>query len=377
MSRGEPTAIATRIAELCRPLGRVQLMEVCGTHTVSIFRHGLRSLLPANLRLVSGPGCPVCVTAQRDLDAACLLARQPGVILATYGDMLRVPGRLGSLADQRARGAQVRVVTSAMQALRLAIGHRDRPVVFFAVGFETTAPATAALVRAAAGRGADNLFVYACHKRIVPAMMALLDDPACAIDGFLCPGHVSVIIGSDAYAPIVQRYLRPCVVAGFEPVQILRAIERLVTQIARGDARLENAYPQAVSARGNRVAQRLLDEVFEPCDARWRGLGVIAGSGLRLRQQYARFDAAARFELSLPDDYELPGCRCGEVIAGRLDPPDCRLFGRACTPLRPLGPCMVSSEGTCAAWYRYGRQPSGIHRRSSAGRVAEVAHGSG
>ncbi len=377
MSRSDPAEIAGRIATLCRALGRVQLMEVCGTHTVSIFRHGLRSLLPGNLRLISGPGCPVCVTAQQDLDAACRLAAQPGVILATYGDMLRVPGRLGSLADQRACGADVRVVTSAMTALRLAEQNPRRSVVFYAVGFETTAPATAALVQAAARRGVANVFVYASHKRIVPAMAALLDDPACAIDGFLCPGHVSVIIGSAAYAPIVRRYRRPCVVAGFEPLHILRAIERLVAQIASGQARLENAYPQAVGPRGNRVARQLLDEVFEPCDARWRGLGQIPESGLRLRPRYARFDAAARFGIELHEDYELPGCRCGEVIAGKLDPPECRLFARACTPLRPLGPCMVSSEGTCAAWYRFAARPGRVQVRRRAGDFAEVAHESG
>lgn len=347
------------IARVCEQIGRrVQLMEVCGTHTVSIFRSGLRAMLPANLRLISGPGCPVCVTAQRHIDAAIDLAGRDGLILATYGDMLRVPGRCGSLEQRRASGADVRVVQSAMSAVELARRHRDRPVVFLGVGFETTAPATAAAVRRAAVERLENFSVLVSHKLVVPAMAALLEAGETALDGFLCPGHVSVIIGSEAYRPIVARWSMPCVVAGFEPPQIVAALLALVRQVRAGEAQLENAYPQAVTPDGNRAALRLLDEVFEVCDTPWRALGTIGASGLALRDKYRRFDAAERFDIRVGEDVDNPACLCGQVIQGLVEPPECPLFGEGCTPLRPIGPCMVSSEGTCAAWYKYGRGPA-------------------
>ncbi len=334
---------------------KIQLMEVCGTHTVSIFRTGLRSLLPGNLRLVSGPGCPVCVTAQRHIDAAIELARQPGVILTTYGDMIRVPGRAGSLERLRAQGADVRVVNSARTALSIAGQHPDRPVVFLGVGFETTAPATAATVLEAAQRGSENFSVLMCHKLVVPAMRALLEAGDVPLDGFLAPGHVSVIIGTDAYAPLVAQYRRPVVVVGFEPAQMVQGLIALVRQVREQRAAVENVYSAVVGAAGNRVAMNLLAQVFCVADAPWRELGVIPNSGLELRPEYARFDALRRFDVQLGADEPNPVCRCGEVITGKAEPRDCPAFAEACTPLTPIGPCMVSSEGTCAAWYKYGR----------------------
>lgn len=349
-------ALAAEIADLVAARGRsVTLMEVCGTHTVSLFRTGARSLLPRSLRLLSGPGCPVCVTSQGYLDAACTLARRPEVILATYGDMLRVPGSEGSLERLRGEGARVAVVYSARDALRLA---RERPaaeVVFLAVGFETTAPATAAVLLAAAAEGCENFSILAGHKLVIPAMSALLEGGEVPVDGFLCPGHVSVVIGADAFRPIAERYGKPCAVAGFELEGMLSAIRALLAQLAAGEARVDNAYGAAVSAAGNPLAWEMVGKVFEPADDAWRAMGTIPASGLALRAPYRRFDARERFGVAFGPDVQPPGCLCGEVIQGKVSPPDCALFGTGCTPLAPVGPCMVSSEGSCAAWYRYGR----------------------
>lgn len=365
-------AMKSELDSRCARIGRrVQVMEVCGTHTVSFFRSGLRSMLPANLRLVSGPGCPVCVTAQRHIDAAIRLATQPRVVIATYGDMLRVPGRLGSLERRRAAGTRIFVINSARRALELAREHPDETVVFLAVGFETTAPATAATILEAERDGIENFTVLMCHKLVVPAMCALLDDApddppraerdltqrhaGAALDGFLCPGHVSVIIGSDAYRPIVDVYGKPCVVAGFEAMQMAAGLVHLLRQIEEGAARLENVYEGVVSRGGNTVALELMRRVFIEADVAWRALGVIPRSGLELSRRYRRFDAMRRFGVVEGDDEDDPACRCGEVIQGRVEPAQCPLFAGRCTPLTPIGPCMVSSEGTCAAWYRYGR----------------------
>ncbi len=355
MSRPHLQILLEQIAATCSGVGQMRIMEVCGTHTVSIFRHGIRSLLPANLRLVSGPGCPVCVTAQRHIDAAIELAMTEGVIIATYGDMMRVPGRRGSLEESRARGAQIRVVNSARTALQLAREHPDDLVVFLAVGFETTAPATAATVLEADHTAVENFSVLMCHKLIVPAMLALLEDGDAALDGFLCPGHVSVIIGANAYLPIVERFSKACVVAGFEPEQILAGVLELARLIAGKTASVENVYTGVVTAQGNRVALEMLDRVFVRADTTWRGLGVIPESGLELASTYKHFDALDRLGLRLGEDLDDPACRCGEVIQGKVDPRECSLFDRDCTPLHPVGPCMVSSEGTCAAWHKYNR----------------------
>lgn len=359
MSESRAKDLAREIELVCADLDRVQIMEVCGTHTVSIFRNGIRSLLPPHVRLVSGPGCPVCVTAQRHIDAGIELAARDNVIIVTYGDMVRVPGRRGSLEQMRAQGATIHVVNSARAALDLARQEPDRPVVFLAVGFETTAPATAATLVEAARAGVDNFSVLVSHKLVVPAMTALLEEGDVPLDGFLCPGHVSVIIGVQAYRPVVERFGKSCVVTGFEPEPILRGLLALLTSIAVGKPVLENAYAGVVRDDGNPVARRLLDRVFVPADTVWRALGVIPESGLALSPEYERFDAITRFGIELGEDEDHPGCRCGEVIQGKVEPAECSLFGRSCTPMEPIGPCMVSSEGTCAAWYKYNRRTVG------------------
>lgn len=353
------TALRGEIEALCAAIGRrIGLMEVCGTHTVALFRTGVRGMLPANLRLISGPGCPVCVTAQGDIDAAIELADRPGVIITTYGDMIRVPGRRGSLEQRRAEGADVRVVNSAKRALRLARENPSREVVFLAVGFETTAPATAAVVRAAHRERLTNFSVLVSHKLVVPAMRALLADGDAALDGFLCPGHVSVIIGAEAYREVVETYHKPCVVTGFEPAQMVLGITHLLRQIHTGTARLENVYDTVVAPHGNPVARALLAEVFVVAGARWRELGDIPDSGLVLGPRYEAFDAARRFGIVIGPEVINPACLCGSVIQGKVEPRQCKLFATACTPLNPIGPCMVSGEGTCAAWFHYAGAPA-------------------
>lgn len=327
-------------------------MEICGTHTMSIARAGLRSLLPAELKLISGPGCPVCVTDQSYMDQAIWLSRQPGVVIATYGDMVRVPGREGSLAESRATGASVEVVYSAHHAVDLARTHADKQVVFLAVGFETTAPGTALAIQEARELGLKNFSALTAHKLVLPAMRALLAAGDVQVDGFLCPGHVSVILGFDAYREIAEQYGRPCVVAGFDPAQVLAAIAEILRQLEDKSPKACSVYP-SVSAGGNAAAQQLLTEVFQEADAAWRAIGTIPQSGMVLRPEYFSFDAAKRFDLPKAQSYELPGCRCGDVICGRCSPFECGLFGRRCTPRDPVGPCMVSSEGACAAAYKY------------------------
>ncbi len=328
-------------------------MEVCGTHTVSIFRSGLKAMLPDNLELVSGPGCPVCVTAQSYVDAAIELASLPNVVLATYGDMVRVPGTNGSLERERALRANILVVYSIEDAVEFAAANPHRTVVFVAVGFETTAPTTAAGILMAQRGHLKNFCVLPAHKLVVPAMMALLAAGDVALDGFLCPGHVSVIIGSEAYRPIVEQRRKPCVVAGFEPALMIAGLLRLAQMAQRAEAALDNLYSAAVSPRGNPHALRLVDEVFEPTDAVWRGIGSISESGLSIRPTYADYDAIRRFDITFGQDHAPPGCLCGQVIQGKASPVECPLFGDGCTPMAPIGPCMVSSEGTCSAWYKY------------------------
>jgi len=342
----------------------VNFMEVCGTHTVNAFRSGLHSLMPKNVTLLSGPGCPVCVTSQGEIDLFIELAGRPGITLCTYGDMLRVTGKAGSLERARSRGAEVRIVYSPLDAVALAAQHPQRQVTFAAVGFETTTPATAIALLEAKKLGLKNFTALVSHKRIMPALTALLESGTVNVAGFLLPGHVSVIIGYETYRPVVEEYGLPCVVAGFEDLQIAAGLARLTELVRDGTPRLENWYPQAVSAEGNRKAQEVIERVFEPIDARWRGLGVLPDSGLGLRREFSEFDARVRFELTEPDSTEPAGCRCGEVITGRCTPAECGLFGKVCTPINAIGPCMVSSEGTCQAWFRYRRQAT--QRRSDA-----------
>ena len=362
MDRDEAKAIVARIDAACAEAGEVCIMEVCGTHTVNLFRSGVKSLLPEAVHLISGPGCPVCVTSQGYIDAACELAAREGVTVCTYGDMVRVPGRSGSLERQRARGGSVEVVYSARDALRMARNQPNRQVVFLAVGFETTTPGTAATVLAAEADRIENYSVLCGHKLVIPAMDVLLAAGEVPIDGFLCPGHVSVIIGSGAYRTIAERYHKPCVVAGFEPKGMLQAILHIVRQVAAGTALVENVYGAAVTEAGNAVAREVIDRVFEPADAIWRAIGTLPASGLELRGGYRRFDAVERLGVEIGPDVSPPGCLCGQVIQGKASPAECDLFADACTPIEPVGPCMVSSEGTCAAWYKYnrpGRRASG------------------
>jgi hydrogenase expression/formation protein HypD len=340
----------------CETLGRqINIMEVCGTHTVSIFRNGIRSILPENLKLLSGPGCPVCVTDQGYIDTILELADRQDCIIATYGDMIRVPGKGQSLETKRAK-ADVRIVLSSEDALQLARENPGKTVVFIAVGFETTAPASAVVVREAAAESVDNFCILSGHKLVVPAMRALLAGKNNKIDAFLCPGHVSVIIGYGAFAEIVEDFGRPCIVAGFEAVQIIEGLAEICEQLSEGKAGLKSMYPAVVTEKGNAAAQRVIDECFEPAAGYWRGLGKIEKSTLKLKDKYERFDAFKRFGIDEVPAEEERGCRCGQVLCGLIEPPECALFGQTCTPQDPVGPCMVSSEGACAAWFKYGRE---------------------
>lgn len=336
----------------------VSIMEFCGGHTHAIMRYGLRDALVPEVRLLSGPGCPVCVTDDADIDLAIALAQEPGVTVATFGDMVRVPGSHGSLADARAEGAAVEIVYSALDALALACGQPKTEVVMLGIGFETTAPTIAAAVQAAKREKLVNFSVLSLHKLTPPAMRAILDGGEVRVDGVLGPGHVTAVTGSDAWEFLPAQYGVPCAVSGFEPLDILLSIHDLARALAAGEPAVINAYRRGVTARGNEVAQRLMAEVFVVGDARWRGLGVIPASGLHLAPAYAAFDARQRFSPALPitsESVHARGCRCGDVLRGVISPPECPLFGRACTPVKPVGPCMVSAEGACAAHYRYGR----------------------
>lgn len=331
----------------------LNLMEVCGTHTVSIGRYGFRSVMPAGLHLLSGPGCPVCVTANRDIDHAIALSRIDGITIATFGDMMRVPGSTSSFAAEKAAGADIRIVYSPLDALALAKANPERQVIFMSVGFETTTPTIAASILEAEAAGIDNLTVFCVNKTTPAALRAIADDPETRIDGFILPGHVSTITGVAPYRFLVDEFGIGGVVCGFEPVDILEGIEMLARMIATGTPSIENAYLRGVATDGNHVARSLCDQVFETCDATWRGLGTLSASGLRLRDAYARFDACRRFPVDVEPTREPAGCRCGDVLRGRIAPPACPLFGRACSPEHPVGPCMVSSEGSCAAYFRY------------------------
>ncbi len=342
------------IRRLAGGLGReVRLMEVCGTHTVSIRRAGLRSLLPENVRLLSGPGCPVCVTPAGYIDLALSLLEQPDLVLATFGDMLKVPGASGNSLASRLGSGRLRILYSPAELPGLARAAAG-PVVFLGVGFETTAPTVAAAFLQAARQGIGNLYLFAAFKTVPPALRALLADPQSRLDGFLLPGHVSAVLGLEPYRFLEEAGGLPGVVTGFEPLDLLDGILALLRQIAAGARRVENAYARVVRPGGNPRAREVMAELLEPEDALWRGLGSIPGSGLRLRERYRALDAAAHFALRPVWNSEPPGCGCARVLLGRLEPETCPLFGQACTPESPIGPCMVSSEGSCAAAFRFG-----------------------
>jgi hydrogenase expression/formation protein HypD len=331
----------------------VYLMEVCGTHTMSIFRNGLRTVLPDTITLISGPGCPVCVTAQKEIDAFIELSTLDDIILTTFGDLLRVPGKASSLEKERANGSDIRVVYSTIDALEIARKNPDKKVIFLAVGFETTAPTTAASIIYAEKRRINNYYVFSAHKLIPPALVSLMEVKNVHIDGFILPGHVSVILGIKAYVPFLEHYHVPCVIAGFEPVDIIHAIFKLVSQIQSGRVKLENCYRRSVTYDGNQKAKKIIQDVFETVDSTWRGIGTIAKSGLKFREKFASFDAQKMFEFTVPDSEDPKGCSCGEILTGLKIPPECLLYKKVCTPMKPVGPCMVSSEGTCAAYYKY------------------------
>lgn len=331
----------------------IKLMEVCGTHTVTIFRNGIRELLPDHITLISGPGCPVCVTPMEGIDRSIALARKEDISIATFGDLLRVPGSETSLLKERAEGADIRVVYSAYDALRLAGQNERRQVVFLGVGFETTAPTIAAVMHRAKEARIDNFTVISMHKLLPPALRALVESPEIEIDGFICPGHVTTIIGTEPYATIARDFHIPCVVAGFEPLDVLQAIALLVRQIENGEAEVEIQYRRAVTPDGNPRARLIMDDVFELCDSTWRGFGLLPKSGLTVAAPYGDWDAERRFEIPPSDATEPPGCLCGAILRGLKKPPECPLFRTTCTPDNPVGACMVSSEGTCAAYFKY------------------------
>jgi hydrogenase expression/formation protein HypD len=332
----------------------VRFMEFCGGHTVAIFRYGIRQMLPGHIAMISGPGCPVCVTATSDIDKSIALAHIPDVIITTFGDMLKVPGSRSSLQKARAEGADVQTVYSTLDALKLAGKNPDKTVVFFGIGFETTAPGIAVSVVQAEEQGIANYAVLSQHKVCPPAIKAILASGEVKIDGLICPGHVSAITGARAWDFIARDYGIPCVVSGFEPSDILQCVSMLVDQVEKGEAKVEIAYTRGVTRNGNQNAIDLMERIFEPCPANWRGMGVIPASGLKLREKYRRFDAEARFQIKVEPAIEPKGCRCGEVLRGVKTPPECSLFRKICTPETPVGPCMVSSEGSCSAYYLYG-----------------------
>ncbi len=329
------------------------LMEVCGTHTVSIARNGIRDLMPAGVKLASGPGCPVCVTSNKDIDTVIALSRVPGVTIATFGDMTRVPGSTSSLLAEQADGRDVRIVYSPLDALTLASAHPETEVVFVGVGFETTTPLVAVAIKRAAAMGLKNFSVFGAHKNMPGALEQIINDPELNVDALILPGHVSTIIGVEPYVFLAEKYGIPGVITGFEPVDILQGIAMIMRQLHEGRADIEIAYARGVMPEGNPVARAAIDEVFETCSSTWRGLGEIPGSGYRIREEFAAFDAVRKFSPDVEPTQDPKGCRCGDVLRAHMAPNECPLFRRVCTPENPVGPCMVSSEGSCAAYYRY------------------------
>lgn len=344
--------VITRIHHISRI--PVRFMEFCGGHTVAIYKYGIRQTLPQTVGMVSGPGCPVCVTPNVDIDKAIALAEVPGVIITTFGDMLKVPGSRSSLQKVKAGGADVRMVYSTLDALQIARDNPDKKVVFLGIGFETTAPTVAVSVLKAEETKINNYFVLCLHKLCPPVIRALLESGEVKLEGLICPGHVSAIIGSHPWEFISRDYKIPCVVAGFEPVDILQSVCMLVEQVENKQSNVEIAYRRGVHPEGNTHALMLMEQVFEPCLAQWRGIGKVPKSGLRLRPQFRHFDAEAIFNIKPTPVLEHKGCICGDILRGIKTPADCKLFGKKCTPEEPVGPCMVSSEGSCSAYYQYG-----------------------
>jgi hydrogenase expression/formation protein HypD len=342
------------VAEKLKTVSRkeIVLMEVCGGHTMAIHRFGLNSLLPENIRLVSGPGCPVCVSSQQFIDKALAYSRINGVIIATYGDLIRVPGSSTSLEKERAAGCDIRIIYSVLEAVEIARENPGKKVIFPGIGFETTAPATAAAIIKAHKEGISNFYVLSAHKIMPPVMKALVEEGV-KINGFIAPGHVTAITGTSIYNELAEKYRLGVVVSGFEPADMMQAVLMLVTQIESGSPKVEIQYSRVVSMNGNPVAQKLIEDVFEAGDDKWRGLGLIPGSGLKIREEFSDFDAEKRVEVEVPESTEPRGCICGQILRGLKTPEDCGLFAKKCTPTDPVGACMVSGEGTCATYYKY------------------------
>jgi hydrogenase expression/formation protein HypD len=348
--------VAAQILGVVEPGRHYKVMEVCGGHTHSIYRYGVDDLLPENVELVHGPGCPVCVIPMGRVDDGIAIAREPGVIFTCFGDMLRVPGSAGTLTDAKAAGADIRMVYSPLDALRIAKAEPDREVVFFAIGFETTAPSTALTMMRARAEGVRNFSCMCNHVTIVPPLRALLDSPDLRLDGFIGPGHVSTVVGARPFEFIPADYGRPVVIAGFEPLDILHAIHMILAQLVEGRCQVENQYTRVVPYDGNPAALRAMAEVFElRPHFEWRGLGFISQSALRLSDAYADLDAERRFAVPGVRVADPKACQCGEVLKGVIKPWECKVFGTACTPEHAIGTCMVSPEGACAAYYNYGR----------------------
>ncbi|MCS7280821.1 MAG: hydrogenase formation protein HypD [Desulfobacterota bacterium] len=334
---------------------RIKIMEVCGTHTMVISKSGIRSLFSETVELISGPGCPVCVTDQMDIDKIILYAQMDNITLCTFGDMIKVPGSLSSLEKERAKGARIEVFYSPSDALNYAKDHPDEEIVFVGIGFETTIPLLAHCILEAKRQRLQNFSLFSLHKCLPPAMKALLDDPEISLDGLILPGHVCTITGSRAFEFIADDYRIPCCVSGFEPTDVIEAIGIILAHIKREEAKVEIGYKRLVKPEGNLTAKRAIYTVFEPSDARWRGFGEIPGSGLKIKEEYRDFDAEAKFPL--PEVESVPerkGCICGDIVKGKKIPTDCSLFSKVCNPKEPFGPCMVSQEGACAAYYNYG-----------------------
>jgi len=353
--------IAKKIAKTANVIDReVRLMQVCGTHGMAILRYGIKDLLPPNIKLISGPGCPVCVTPDQYIDKAIAYVRK-GFIVASFGDMLKVPGSQSTLSKEKSRGGKVKVVYSTMEAIKLAKSLPEDKLIFLGIGFETTAPTVAASISIAKEEKINNYMVLSGNKLIPPAMRALVESKEVKIDGFICPGHVSVITGTKVYKFLAEDYHIPCVVTGFEPLDILLGINLLLLQIQRNEPKVENEYTRVVSPNGNLTAKSVIDKVFIPGPSEWRGMGIIENSGLMIRKEYLNYDVEVHYPVKVTSSGEDKGCRCGDVLRGLIEPPECPLFDNSCSPSNPIGPCMVSIEGNCNIYYHFwSRKPQGF-----------------
>lgn len=349
---------ARKIIEYLKRIDRkIKIMEVCGTHTMAIAKFGIKSMLPPNIKLISGPGCPVCVTPAEEIDSILTLCKNnKDVIITTYGDMLKVPGSVygESLEKLKAQGmANVEIVYSALDAVEIAKANKDKEIVFLGIGFETTTPGTALALEAAVEQGVDNLYIYSMHKLVEPALRTLLNQSDFDVDGFICPGHVAAVIGEEGFEFLVDEYSKPSVICGFEAGDILVSIYKIVNQIINNNPILENEYKRVVKTNANPLIKEKVEGYFEVSDVCWRGIGIIEKSGLKLKQEFKKFDAQVKFNISNNNELKETACKCGEVIKGKIEPNQCSLFGKTCTPENPVGPCMVSSEGACAAYFKY------------------------